>query len=157
MLKNITWTEYCTAIFLLSAAYYLFIGLRYYTADIQGWFANRQKQRVRIDDKIEEAQIPNPVPVEETYDEQPFAATSEETFDEVEELVSRLKNKLAEPGSDQQSREELSRKLKAILLDYPQLKHSQFAPAIQELIATECGKNSSVALDEDEIATIWNE
>lgn len=36
LLQNISWTTYLTGVILLAAIYYLFIGARFYAADIRG-------------------------------------------------------------------------------------------------------------------------
>lgn len=152
MLNNITWTNYGYGLALLLVIYYGFILFRFYAGDLKAIFAGRlkpgQPQRNPFIYEDERADAAQPA-----GDDQTFAATREENFEEVEQLIGRLKKALAECPRD--SREEVGGTIRLILKDYPSLKYSPFAPAIQELVASECAKNGT-DLSEDDVAALWD-
>ena len=100
MFTNISWTDYFEAVVLLLAIYYLFIGLRYFSADLKDLFSGKRKLKFR-------AALPHDtvgediLSTEETYHNEStaFETTTDDDFGVVEYLIERLKGVIAD-GSD---------------------------------------------------------
>lgn len=165
MFTNISWTNYIIVIILLLAIYYIFVGIRFYSRDLQYFLANRRKGNMRSSDEEITDSIPlnNPadpfeqIDSEPSVSDSPFAQTSDDTFQDIERLIVRLKEAIADAGTKQYAKEEFFILLQMILKEYPHLKDSPFQSAINELIISEYGKYGSIAISEEEIVMLWNE
>ncbi len=165
MFTNISWTNYIVVIILLLAIYYIFIGIRFYSRDLQYFLAIRRKGNMRSSDEEITGKIPlnNPADPFEQIESEPFASdssfaqTSDDTFQDIERLIVRLKETIADAGTKQYPEEEFFPLLQLILKEYPHLRDSPFQSAINELIVSECGKYGSIAISEEEVVMLWND
>jgi hypothetical protein len=78
MLDHFSWTTYCEAVVLFLIFYYGFIGFRYFPDELKSLV----KQPSRPEQEAYEYQSGEPSLA--TFEPEPFAATSEESFDDVE-------------------------------------------------------------------------
>lgn len=165
MFTNISWTNYIVVIIVLLAIYYIFIGIRFYSRDLQYFLTFRRKGSIRPsdDEAVEDMSLSNPA---ENFEEAKsefsiadgsFAQTSDDTFQDIERLIVRLKETIADAGTKQYARQEFFLLLQLILKEYPNLKDSPFQSAIIELITSECGKYGSITISEEEVVMLWNE
>ncbi|MEP7079816.1 MAG: hypothetical protein ABI784_03760 [Ginsengibacter sp.] len=83
--------------------------------------------------------------------------TSDNNFSEVEYLIDKLKDAIAEASDKKYIKQEFFMYLQLIIKNYSHFKNTPFQSMINELIITECAKHSSVAFDEDEVKTLWSE
>lgn len=163
MFTNISWTNYFILITLVLIAYYIIIGIRFYSHDLKSLLLGGEKIRLGRAQSISIIQksnndIDDANATTETFQaENPFAKTTEETFLEVEQLIIRLKEAIADGSDKKYIKQEFVLYLQLVLKEFPTLKYSQFQSAINELIISECSKYDSVTLSEDEVATLWNE
>ncbi|SIN77846.1 hypothetical protein [Chitinophaga niabensis] len=144
MLKNITWLQYFTAVFLILVPYYAFLLLRYYKRTKAGTKDDSQRS---YEDAHQE---------EQEYTEEPdFDSIPEDLFTQAQELIAKLKAFLIRASNEGLEREELLVNVKSHLDDYPSLNIDAFRPAINEMIVAECDRNSSVTLSEREVDGLW--
>lgn len=165
MFTNISWTDYIVVIIVLLAIYYLFIGIRFYSRDLRYFLTSRRKGNIRSshNEAADDMSLSNPG---ETFEgakselsmaDGSFAQTSDDTFQDIERLIIRLKEAIADAGTKQYIRQEFFLLLQLILKEYPHLKDSPFQSAIIELIISEFGKYGSIAISEEEVVMLWNE
>lgn len=164
MFTNISWTNYIVVIILLLAIYYIFIGIRFYSRDFQQLLTVRRKGKIRSGDDIVENMPQNNLadPFEQPESElavsdSSFAQTSDDTFQDIERLIIRLKEAIADAGTKQYIKEEFFLLVQLILKEYPDLKDSPYQSAINELIISECGKYGSIAISEEEVVMLWDD
>ncbi len=82
---------------------------------------------------------------------------TEDTFQQVEELTTSLKEAIAVAVDKQYIKEEFILSLQLLLKKYQYLKGLPFLVAINNLIASECEKYGYIQLSAEERVMLWNE
>ncbi|MCK9639217.1 MAG: hypothetical protein M0R39_04850 [Prolixibacteraceae bacterium] len=158
MFTNISWTDYFVAVVLLLAIYYLFVGLRYFSADLKDLFSGKQRPNFSValprdkggeDILSTEENYPNESPA--------FETTTDDDFAEVEHLIERLKGVIADASDKKLIPQEFKQYLHLVLREYPNIKNSPLRSSINELVASECEKYGAVTLSEDEVDLLWKD
>ena len=164
MFTNISWANYLVVVTLLLAAYYLIVGLRFYSRELQHLLTDRRKPAIYPIQKEVPATADNDHPAA-FQEEDPDHLVSEispvqvadETFREVEQLAGHLKEALAGAAGKRYGKGEFILLLQPVLKEYPTLKDAPFRSAIHELIISACEKYGSIALSKEEVELLWNE
>ncbi|MBF9252140.1 hypothetical protein I2I11_02430 [Pontibacter sp. 172403-2] len=164
MFTSISWTNYIVVIILLLAIYYILIGICFYSRDFQQFLTVRRKGKIRSsgDEIVDDIPLNNPddpfkqIESDLSFSDSSFAQTSDDTFEDIERLILRLKEAIADAGTKQYIKQEFFLLLQLILKEYPHLKDSPFQSTINELIISECGKYGSIAISEEEVVMLWN-
>lgn len=163
MFTNISWSNYLLAVLLLLTIYYVFIGIRFYSNDLKQLLNGQRKSGdnlIRQDlrdfsssnqdnDQIQSAPSPSGYSA--------FAETEEDTFNDVEQIISRLKETIAVAIEKKHERSILLKLLQSVYKFYPELRYSAFRPAIDELVISECEKKGSIKLSEEDVEMMWND
>jgi hypothetical protein len=163
MFTNISWTNYTVGISLLLVIYYIIIAIRFYFLDLKNLLSGNQKFMSSSSAGFSDVQNNNnPIAHEQAQTEMfqagtTFAETTNETFLEVEHLIVRLKEAIANASGKKYIKQEFFLFLQLILKEYPMLKNSQFQSVINELIISECAKYGSVTFSEEEVVELWIE
>ena len=161
MFTNISWTNYIIVIILLLAAWYIIIGLKFYFRDLQNILSGKSKLAFRgIYNKYsspKNEEITNSEPLEVARNSFPNEEETNNLLQVAEELTSKLKEAISDASSKKYNKEEFIFLLQFILKEYLILKNSPFQIAINNLIASECNKNSFIRLSAVELAMLWNE
>jgi hypothetical protein len=156
MLTNISWTDYLIAVAILLTIYYLYVGLRYFSADFKDLFSGKRKQNSKTalsNDADDESTLSTgeSTPAEiNAFDE-----TSDDEFAEVEHLIERLKVVIADASPKKLVPQEFKHYLHLVLKEYPSVQNSPLRSSVNELIVSECEKYSAVTLSEDEVDLLW--
>lgn len=158
MFTNISWTDYIVVVTILLAIYYLFVGLRFYFHELKNIVSNGKFQFGGVSNKVP-SKIKNhgeliPEPIEPSQDS--LVEDNNETFQEVENLIHRLKEAIEEGVIKQLAKQDFSKNLRSILKEYPSLKNSTFRAAIIELIVSESEKYGSTTLNGNEVEVLWD-
>lgn len=164
MFSSISWREYLTAITFLLIVYYLFVGVKFYSLELQSLLKVKRRLSLSTNDSVENKVQENANHFQNDQSElfpsyQRFAPKVEEaddTFEKVEELTSRLKDVIAGAASTNSSKEDFIVSLQTLLRNYHFLKGSPFLVAINNLIASECEKHGFIYLNADERVMLWN-
>lgn len=163
MLSHISWTEYLLIILLLLVIWYVFIGLQFYSVELKDLLTGKRKIELLIPKKAKEKmnsdnpsktlggeQIDKPLQKEASLTEKP-----DNTFKEIENLIEKLKEAIADASHKKYIRQELFHYLQLIIKEYPGLKNSSYRPTINEFIVSECEKQGSIAMNEEEAEMLW--
>lgn len=156
MLNSISWAEYIMGVAVVSAAYYLYVAARYFSADIKDILAGKRKLQFRT------------AMVIHGRDSEVFSAPGNDTddgatgmpdndFDAVEALIGRLKTVIADASGRKLIPQEFRQYLSMVLKEYPSLQYSPLRPSVNELIISECEKYGVVTLSEEEAELLWKE
>ena len=158
MFTNISWTNYLVAVLLLLTIYYLFVGVRYYSADLKDLFSGKQNPDFRTA-LSNDTDGENILRTEENYtNERPaFAITTDDDFAEVEHLIDRLKSVIADASGKKLIPQEFRQYLQLVLQEYPNIRKSPIRSSINELVASECEKYGAVTLSDDEVELLWKD
>jgi len=167
MLSNISWSNFIAIATLLMIAYYLFIGVHYYSQELLKLFSKKRTFAFRSaflnsDSKKDNYMISK---VQETQSESstshkrytPPNEETDDTFQQVEELTARLKEVIAEADSKNYIKEEFILSLQRLLKKYQYLKGSPSLEVINNLIVSECEKYGYIQLSAEEQVMLWNE
>jgi hypothetical protein len=152
MFTNISWASYILVVTLILAAWYLIIGMRFYFHDLQSLFTRKRKSNLQHAPD----ETYSTTGSEFTY-QQTETLDSDDLFQEVEKLTTKLKETIADASSKNYHKEEFIFLLQLTLKEYPQLKESPFQVAINNLIASECEKHGSLHLSAEEQVMLWKE
>ncbi|MCH5688781.1 hypothetical protein LWM68_33710 [Niabella sp. W65] len=95
MLKNISWSDYIIAVAILLAIYYLFVGVRYFSAEIKDLLSGKRKPKLRtVSSDNNGMSYPGDEPDQQEL--VGFEKTTDDEFTEVEHLIERLKAVVAD-------------------------------------------------------------
>jgi hypothetical protein len=165
MFTSISWVDYLVVVALLLSVYYLIMGVYFYSRDLRLFFAGLQKTGIRAGP---EAKPSNPFANQdasgfynmeaEAFTPQDLVAqTSNDTFQEVEQLIAQLKEAIGEVQAKKYSKEEFILLLQLVLKEYPAFMGSSFESAIQEFILSESKKQDSISLTQEDILQLFTE
>lgn len=112
MLTNISWTNYIVVVVLLTASWYLFVGVRFYFNDIKEITAGKRKLQFRGLSKIQYHEFPSQLNEQDfpksTSSDSPFGEF-DTTFEDVDLLVERLKNVITDAAQKNYLKQNSSR------------------------------------------------
>ncbi|MFV8347576.1 hypothetical protein [Flavobacterium sp. ZB4P13] len=155
MFTNISWGNYTIVVVLLGASWYLFVGLKFYFTELKDIATGKRKFQFRsypeIQSNISYQESPD------TSSSQSFLTESDQTFQDVDHLVERLKNVVADAAQRKLHQQEFVDYLGLVLTEYPSVKNSPFRSSVSELIVSECDKLESIHLTQQEAEALWNE
>lgn len=155
MFTNISWGNYIVVVVLLGISWYLFVGLRLYFAEIKDIATGKRKFQFQS-----YPEIPSNLGCQESPDSTSspsFLTESDQTFQDVDHLVERLKNVVADAAQRKLLQQEFVDYLGLVLSEYPSVKNSPFRSSVSELIVSECEKLESIHLNQQETEALWNE
>jgi len=155
---NITWLRYTELLALALVIYYLYVGLRWYRTDIANLF-----RRGRSSSMLQREQQPLRICDVEGPDATTASVSMQQTMEppqnpsEAEMLTTALLASIAESSSHPYEPERATKKLKAILQRYPQLRNSPRRAAITSLVVAECEKTGIARLSEQDVDQWWED
>ena len=164
MFSSISWTEYLAVIAFLLIVYYLFVGVKFYSFELQSLLKRKTAVALATNGNAEEK-------VQESHNDfhnnqselfpsyqryAPQVDEADDTFEKVEELTTTLKDVIIEAATTNSSKEDFILSLQTLLKNYHFLKGSPFLVAINNLIASECEKHGFIYLSADERVMLWN-
>jgi len=156
MFTNISWSTYCLVMLVLLTTWYLFVGFKYYLEEIKSILAGRRLQPEGLLSKGNNTHFN--FETESVNETLPSAfADSDPTFQDVDNLVARLKTVIGETGLGKPDKEEFMNYLSMVLSEYPTVKNSPFQSSVSELIVSECEKTGFVIMTLQEAEDLWNE
>lgn len=155
MFTNISWGNYIVVVTLLVGSWYLFVGLRFYLSEIKEIATGKWKFQFRS--YLESPSNISDQESAETSSSPSNLTESDQTFQDVDHLVERLKNVVADAGQRKLVQQEFIDYLGLVLREYPSVKKSPFRSSVSELIVSECDKLESIHLTQQEAEALWNE
>ena len=165
MFTNISWANYLVVVTLFLSAYYLITVIYFYSWDLQHFIVRMQKRGIRAGpDQLADTPVAEASDVEffnmeaETFSPQgPVARPSGDSLQEVEQLIAHLKEAIGEVKTKKYSKEEFILLLHLVLKEYPAFRGSPFQSAIRDLIISECKKQDSISLTEEDILVLLHD
>lgn len=158
MFTNISWGNYITGFALLTASWYLFVGLRFYFKEIKEIAAGKRKiglpKRKSENYQVFPSALNDQYFPKSTLPATPFKEF-DTTFEEVDILIEGLKNVIADSSHRKLGKPEFIINLKIILKDYPSVKTSAFSSSVSEFIVAECDKLKYTDLNQKEAEALW--
>ena len=158
MLSGISWNNYIVVVVLLSMVWYLFVGFRYYFEEIKDLISGKRKFQFRgligssIPKKDYDFDYQKSDEILNTQVEFEIVDTD---FNEVEDLVTKLKNAIIDATQKKLVKKEFEDHIRLILKECPALGNSPFRFSLNELIISECEKQESVLLTPQEVDALW--
>jgi hypothetical protein len=151
MFTGISWKDYLVVVAIALIIYYLFVGVRYFSADLRDLFSGKRKLNFKAVSPDHDAgeNLPNR--------NTPFEETTDDEFAQVEQLIERLKSVIRDVSQRKLVPEEFKQYLHLVLKEYPAIKNSPLRSSINELVITECEKYGTVTLGENEMDVLWND
>lgn len=154
--QNITWLHYAELLVLALLAYYLYVGLRWYRAEITRLFKMSGPSQVAGLPVQPLVQISDAQDAEaEPMSVEAGRPHLQESLDDNDMLTTSLLATIAESSSGACAPLVTMEKLKAILSHYPQLRNSPRRTAINRLLVAECKKNGIAQLSEEVVDGWW--
>lgn len=153
MFTGITWTNYLSAVAMLLAIYYLYVGVRYFSSDLKDLLAGKKKL---LPKRPLPAEQPQAVTTQEPNNAAAFEDSSDDDFWEMEHLIARLKDVIAVASQRELIPQEFKQYLHMTLKEYPTIQYSPLRSSVNELIVSECEKYGTVTLREEEVDALWN-
>ena len=155
MLSHISWAVYWSINAVLIAGWYLYLGATSFKDEITTYFTNRKKSNYDPGGNIFSAAG---VPEKATVTEPPtsFSLSQEPTYDDIDELIERVKEATVEAVEQEFKKDQLFSSLQKIVKDYHSLKNSPYRPSVNEFIATECAEQAGIRFLETEADALWN-
>jgi hypothetical protein len=154
MLTNISWDNYIVVVVLLVASWYLFVGVRFYFADLKDIATGKRKFQFgsfpQVKSKLDYREAPDGIPSSLS------ATETDQTFQDVEDLVEKLKNIVADALQRRLPKKEFLYYLSLVLHEFPTVKNSPFRSSICELVVSECDKLELIHVTQQEVDVLWD-
>lgn len=165
MFTNISWANYLVVVTLFLSAYYLITVIYFYSRDLQYYLTRMKKRGIRAGpDQLEDTPVVEGSDAEfsnmeaEAFSLQdPVARPSGDSLQEVEQLIAHLKEAIGEVKTKKYSKEEFILLLQLVLKEYPAFRGSPFQSAIRDLIISECKKQDSISLTEEDVLVLLHD
>lgn len=164
MLKGITWGQYSVFILLITAGYYLYIGLRFWGAGIIVNSGRRRSGSIdltRVPRGAREgkaASDSSTVPESdqaELFEQADKAAEGNEMFKAMQHAIGVVRELIAWAMQNKLDRENLLDHLHEALSKYRQLRGTDYAGTINNYLVRVCSSEFSLQLGEAELAELW--
>lgn len=153
MLKSISWSEYIFGVTILLAVYYLIVGIKFFSTEIMQFLSVRRKRIFKPElETVGDSEIDIEPDGKTT---EGFAQTSEREFEEVEQLIERLKEVIELASRKSLISEEFKYQLSMLLKEYSAVRDSPIQASVSEFIISECQKYGTVALSVEEMELLW--
>lgn len=159
MLNHLSWTSYFETVIAALVIYYLFIGIRFYAADIKQMFVPAGKSMAgnslpeQLVFKDAEKQTDG-LPEEVIYRQDNY---TDDDIQQADELISSIKKLITTASGKAYSPDTLLPEIKAIFGKHNSLKTSPHRPAINEQVVTECERIGVAELTDDEVDQWWSD
>lgn len=159
MLSHLSWAGYWEAVIVLLVIYYLFVGIRFYSAEIKGLLDHPALQNNAgngLPDQLvypEQETQANGLPDEVSYSDDTYP---DEDILEADELTIAVKALIMAASGKPYAPDQLIPQIKAAFKTHSVLKDSPYRPAINELVASECERTGVGELTEDEVDEWWS-
>lgn len=158
-LNHLSWTSYLEIVILLLVIYYVFAGIRFYTAYIQRLLGCAVKSDAYqgLPDQLvyqETASSANSTNVPENYIDDNYP---DDDIREADSLTASVKSCIAAASGDAYAPDKLTSQIKNIFKKHTSLKASPHRPAINELVVAECERTGTALLTEDEVDQWWSD
>jgi hypothetical protein len=165
MFTNVSWADYLVVVALILSAYYLTIWFLFYSHNLKGYLSRIHQESMQANSSrgftnpAAEPDSPGFTNMEaEAFPSQGAdVQQADDRLQEVERLVTQLKEAIAEVKAKKYSKEEFILLLQLVLKDYPAFKNSPFESAIQDLIILECKNQDSISLTPEDIRHLFKE
>lgn len=154
MFTNISWGNYVFVVLLLVASWYLFVGLRFYFAEVKSIVAGKRMFQFRSF-----SEVTSNFGYLDSYDSLPSqsqATESDQTFQDVENLVEKLKNLAGDALRRKLPKKEFMYYLSLVFNEFPTVKNSPFRSSICELVVSECDKLELIHVTQQEVDVLWD-
>jgi len=159
MFTTISWSNYGIVIGGLLLVWYLFVGLRFYREEIKEIVEGKRKLQFRGaigESNAQSDNDPRHLDFESTTSGAETAA-SNTIFQEVDGLVKQLKNVITDATQKKLIKQEFEDSMRSALFAYPLLRDSPYRSSVDELIVSECEKQGSILLTQQEVEALWDE
>ena len=152
MFSNISWTGYIIVAAILLTVYYLFVGIRYYSAELKGLFSGKRRPNFRhaptkVLSTEERALTEKGAPGQPGNDDGANAGR----------LAVHLNHVISYASKRKLTPEELKQHLQLILHEFPEFKDTALQASINNLIISECEKYGAATLSGDEVEMLWDD
>jgi hypothetical protein len=155
MFSNISWSSYLLFVAFVLIAWYLFVGLKFYSGELQA-FASGKVSFFRYI-KLTGSQTANIKRSKGNGTESDQPTPNVPPATDIEILSSRLTEAIASAAGKVYEREEFLFLLLLTLKEFPSFKETPFRSAIDELILSECEKYGIICPSADELQQLWIE
>jgi hypothetical protein len=154
MITTITWTTFWIAATALLTFYYLIFGIYFYSGALKNLFNKSQEPDFRPL-LIEEDEQEKVADIALTNAELRESQLNNPIDKRVESIIEQLKDGIATASENREQPKAFKAYLANILKEFPDIRNSDFQPAINEFIVKECKIYGSIAISEDETEQLW--
>ena len=149
-MENISWTTFGIGTTLLVLCYYLIILIYCYGHELSAIIPKGS------DDNYNPLFIDENQELDENVVEAKAWQEPVSENEEVDDLIDELKEGIGFASDHEYQPLAFKAHLSSIIRKFPNLKDSDFQPAINELIVNECKDYGVIVLTEDDAALLWN-
>lgn len=150
---NITWSNYFELLAFALVIYYLYVGLRWFRADIATLF---RRGRLSAETASQGSSLPITGDLQGSEELCVQTEQGSHVLSEAEMLTMALLAAIAEISSQPYEPRATVQKLKAIICRYVELRNSKQRAAINSLVAAECKKTGIAQLSEQDVDMWWD-
>lgn len=164
MLKAITWGQFSEFMLAMTVIYYLYVGLRYYRAELLGWMMGKGRGASglpAVDTNANskewkgEAAPKAPADQAELFETTGPGEGGNEQFQQMQQAIRMIRQVMAQGIEHKLDRENLLDHIREVLGDYRKLRKTEYAETINNFLVRVCGAELSLELGEQELAALW--
>ena len=164
MLNGITWGQFSEFMLAMTAVYYLYVGIRYYRAELHGWMTGKGRRASSlptVDNNANSKELKGepapkaPADQAELFDQAGPGGGNNEQFQQVQLVIGVIRQVIAQGIENKLDRENLLDHIREVLVDYRKLRKTEYAEMINNYLIRVCKSDLSLELGEQELAALW--
>jgi hypothetical protein len=164
MLNGITWGQFTAFVLVTTGAYYLWVFVRFYAADIFGRM--KYKALKASEDSAMGKGVSNKGSGEGVAPEAPgnqsglliregSGGGGDEKFEQMQRAIGTIRQVIAQGIENKLDRENLLDHIREVMGDYRQLRKTEYAETINNFLIRVCQSELSLEIGEAELAELW--
>ena len=155
MLKGITWGQFSIFILVVTIIYYLYVYLRFFTADVGRWLSRKRIDSSGKNKTDKEGNMESTSGQGELFKKEVPENGDDKLFALMQQAITTIRQLIAQGIENRLDRENLLDHIREVLRDYRQLKDTEYAETINNFLMRVCSSELSLELEEGEVAVLW--
>ena len=155
MLKGITWGQFSIFILVVTVIYYLYVYLRFFTADVRRWLRHKPTNSTGTNNTDKEEKTESTSGQGELFKKEVPENGEDKLFGLMQQAITTIRQVIAQGIENRLDRENLLDHVREVLRDYRQLKDTEYAETINNFLMRVCSSELSLELGEGEAAVLW--
>jgi hypothetical protein len=135
--------------------YYAWVAIRFYRRELYHFFLKRKAEKTGTVDLLQSDDVEKSMANQYIYSDSNLDESTERAFEQVEQLMSKIKILIAAGASKGYSKSDVLDEMAVLFRVYSLVNQEAFRGSINEFIVSECRLKGSLELTNDDVDELW--